>query len=116
VVPDPSSVKGEGCHQKLTADESTFSENGRKEEKCLSTSRTTGDWKGTHGQRHIEGPCQNHPSSDEPRTPYKSKVSVDRDNEEKPHSPETKVWIRCDVYDTGIGIPGNAPLCLESIS
>jgi hypothetical protein len=94
----------------------TFSANGRKEEKCLSTSRTTGDWKGTHGQRHIEGPCQNHSSSDEPRTPHKSKVSVDGDNEEQPHSPETKVWIRCDVYDTGIGIPGNVLLCLESIS
>ncbi|XP_059454952.1 histidine kinase 5 [Corylus avellana] len=108
VVPDPSSVKGEGCHQKLTADESTCSANGRKEEKCLSTSRTIGDWKGTHGQRHIEGPCQNHPSCDEPRTPHKSKVSVDGDNEEQPHSPETKVWIRCDVYDTGIGIPETA--------
>ncbi|KAE8099906.1 hypothetical protein FH972_017850 [Carpinus fangiana] len=52
VVSDPSSVKGEGCHQ--------------------------------------------------------NKVSVDGDNEEQPHSPETKVWIRCDVYDTGIGIPETA--------
>ena len=26
--------------------------------------------------------------------------------ENEPHSHETVVWIRCDVRDTGIGIPG----------
>lgn len=108
VVPDPTTTKGEGCHQKLTENESRFSKNGTKEENCQSVSRTSGDWKGTPGQRHIEGPSQNYSSSDEPRTPVKSKVSVDNYDEEQPHLPETRVWIRCDVYDTGIGIPENA--------
>nr|KYP70303.1 Signal transduction histidine-protein kinase barA [Cajanus cajan] len=38
-------------------------------------------------------------------TPNQSTISM---NEEQPHSAETTVWIRCDVYDTGIGIPEDA--------
>ncbi|GMY29105.1 histidine kinase 5 [Fagus crenata] len=108
VVPDPSSRKGGGCHQKLTADDPTVSADRPKEEKQLPTFQSRFDWKGTHGQRHGKGPNQNHPLHNEPRTPVKSKDSVDGDNEEQTHSPELTVWIRCDVYDTGIGIPENA--------
>ncbi|KAF5445248.1 hypothetical protein F2P56_034313 [Juglans regia] len=84
VVSDSSSGKGEGCPQKFTATESRVSTNGQKEERHQSTSQTSSD-----GQ-------------------VKSQVSVDGDEEEKDNSPETTVWIRCDVYDTGIGIPENA--------
>lgn len=31
---------------------------------------------------------------------------VNGDGEEQNGEPETTVWICCDVYDTGIGIPG----------
>ncbi|KAK9130205.1 hypothetical protein Sjap_010692 [Stephania japonica] len=45
-----------------------------------------------------EGLDQNSVADEGPRTPVKSAPSKD----------ETVVWIRCDVYDTGIGIPENA--------
>ena len=32
---------------------------------------------------------------------------ADEDAEEKGQRHETRVWLRCDVYDTGIGIPGS---------
>ncbi|XP_027356714.1 histidine kinase 5 [Abrus precatorius] len=51
---------------------------------------------------------QNHAFNDECRSPVKSECSMNGDTEEQPHSAETTVWIRCDVYDTGIGIPENA--------
>ncbi|XP_040872220.1 histidine kinase 5-like [Glycine max] len=34
--------------------------------------------------------------------------AMNGDTEEQPYSAETTVWIRCDVYDTGIGIPEDA--------
>lgn len=107
VVPDPSSSKGEASHQTLNAAEA----NGRKEEKLekhRSTSQTNGDQEGTHGQTQNESAYRNHHLSDESRTPVKSQAFVDEAAEEHPHSFETTVWICCDVYDTGIGIPGNA--------
>ncbi|PQP99226.1 histidine kinase 5 [Prunus yedoensis var. nudiflora] len=93
VVSDPSLDEGERCPQKLNADQSTVSENGLKED---------ADQEGFHG----EGPYQNHSLNDDPRTPAKSEVPMDADQEEEPQT--TTVWLRCDVYDTGIGIPENA--------
>ncbi|KAK9097929.1 hypothetical protein Syun_024974 [Stephania yunnanensis] len=55
-------------------------------------------------QRHTSDPTsgegldQNGVADEGTRTPVKSAASKD----------ETVVWIRCDVYDTGIGIPENA--------
>ncbi|KAK4798187.1 hypothetical protein SAY86_030513 [Trapa natans] len=37
-----------------------------------------------------------------------SNITEDLDHMESTQAPETTVWIRCDVYDTGIGIPENA--------
>lgn len=108
MVPDPSSRKGEGCNQNSTADDLTVSANRPKEKKNLPTFQSRFDWKGTHDRKHGE---VHHPLNEEPGTPVKSEDSVDGDNEKQSHSPEMTVWIRCDVYDTGIGIPGNAPLC-----
>lgn len=104
VVSDPSLEEGERCPQKLNADQSTVSENGLKED---------ADQEGFH----VDGPYQNHSPNDEPGTPAKSEVSMDADQEEEPQT--TTVWLRCDVYDTGIGIPGNAlndSLYMKSIS
>lgn len=110
MVSDSSSGKGEGFPQKFTATESRFSANGQKEERHQSTSQTGSDGQGNHGQRHIKSPCQNPSLDDESKTSVNSQVSVDGNEEEKDNSPEKTVWIRCDVYDTGIGIPGNNPL------
>ncbi|XAR71463.1 Histidine kinase [Bertholletia excelsa] len=53
-----------------------------------------------------EGPVKNHKVDDEPKTPIKNEALMNGDEEN--HLNETTVWIRCDVYDTGIGIPENA--------
>jgi len=94
VVSEPPFAKAEG-HQKMTIEQSTNSAQGVKEEKnCLV------------GQKHNDHPSQNHSFNDECRTSVKSECSMNGDTEEQTHSTETTVWIRCDVYDTGIGIPG----------
>ncbi|KAL9330802.1 hypothetical protein ACSQ67_000412 [Phaseolus vulgaris] len=96
VVSEPPFAKAEG-HQKMTIEQSTNSAQGVKEEKnCLV------------GQKHNDHPSQNHSFNDECRTSVKSECSMNGDTEEQTHSTETTVWIRCDVYDTGIGIPEKA--------
>ncbi|KAH7573999.1 hypothetical protein ACOSQ2_008268 [Xanthoceras sorbifolium] len=92
VIPEPPFAQ-EGLHQKSIAYESTT--NAAKEENHQSTSHTSCDQKGFHG-------------NDEPGTTVSCGNSMDGDSEEPPQVPETTVWIRCDVYDTGIGIPENA--------
>ncbi|XP_028807076.1 histidine kinase 5-like isoform X2 [Neltuma alba] len=79
VVAEPNFAK--------SGDKSSESVSGLTEERYLSASQN---------------------GSDECRSPVKSECSRNGDTEEQPHSTETTVWIRCDVYDTGIGIPENA--------
>ncbi|KAF5940389.1 hypothetical protein HYC85_021556 [Camellia sinensis] len=102
VVPAPSSGMGEGFNQKISADRSTFSVNTPEPDKCLSLSQIGCDWKGFHGQKNGECPYKNHTLDDEPKTPERNGASMDGCED------EPTVWIRCDVYDTGIGIPENA--------
>ncbi|GMP83886.1 hypothetical protein CsSME_00037651 [Camellia sinensis var. sinensis] len=102
VVPAPSSGMGEGFNQKISADRSTFSVNTPEPDKCLSLSQIGCDWKGFHGQKNGECPYKNHTLDDEPKTPDRNGASMDGCED------EPTVWIRCDVYDTGIGIPENA--------
>ncbi|CAL5421837.1 unnamed protein product [Camellia sinensis] len=102
VVPAPSSGMGEGFNQKISADRSTFSVNTPEPDKCLSLSQIGCDWKGFHGQKNGECPYKNHTLCDEPKTPDRNGASMDGCED------EPTVWIRCDVYDTGIGIPENA--------
>ncbi|XP_045823633.1 histidine kinase 5-like [Trifolium pratense] len=44
----------------------------------------------------------------EPPFSVNSECSMNDDTEDQTRSTETTVWIRCDVYDTGIGIPEKA--------
>ncbi|GAV77832.1 Response_reg domain-containing protein/HisKA domain-containing protein/HATPase_c domain-containing protein [Cephalotus follicularis] len=69
-----------------------------QEENSSLTLQLSSDEKGLSGQNHDECPCQIHLLSDS---------SMDGDKEEQHESTETTVWIRCDVYDSGIGIPEN---------
>lgn len=95
MVADPTSGKNSNAVQ------STVSVNGLKEEKSPSQNCCNGE--GFCGNE----PYQNGSIRDEPSTPVKSQPSINADEEEQQHSPETTtVWLRCDVYDTGIGIPG----------
>lgn len=41
-----------------------------------------------------------------PEPSFSSDNTLNADAEEQNGLTETSVWIRCDVYDTGIGIPG----------
>ncbi|XWS70548.1 hypothetical protein CRYUN_Cryun03dG0056900 [Craigia yunnanensis] len=104
VVPEPPFAKEGSQHRSdaSTANQSTT--NVAKEETCTSTSQTSSDQKGFHGKKH-EGSCQNH-SLSVPGTPVMH-GTIDGTDEQAELS-ETTVWIRCDVYDTGIGIPENA--------
>ncbi|XP_047170023.1 histidine kinase 5-like isoform X1 [Vigna umbellata] len=92
VVPEPSFAKAE-CIQKMTSEHSAISvpQSG-------SDRKPLGD----------DCPSQNHAFNDECRSPVKSECSMNGDTEEQPFSAGTTVWIRCDVYDTGIGIPEDA--------
>ncbi|KAF5726293.1 Histidine kinase cytokinin receptor isoform 2 [Tripterygium wilfordii] len=99
MIPEPSFMK-EGLQQRLNADQSVA--NGQKEERCLSTSQSNNFRNGFNGHRNGEGLLNNEPSS-----PVMRGYSMDEDTQEQPQ-PETTVWIRCDVYDSGIGIPENA--------
>ncbi|XP_027938563.1 histidine kinase 5-like [Vigna unguiculata] len=107
VVSEPPFAKAEG-HQKMAIDQSTNSANGVKEENYASTPRSSSDKNGLDGQKHNDHPSQNHLFNDECRSSVKSECSMNGDTEEQTHSTETTVWIRCDVYDTGIGIPEKA--------
>ncbi|ESW08913.1 hypothetical protein PHAVU_009G084900 [Phaseolus vulgaris] len=108
VVPEPTFAKAE-CIQKMTSKHSTISVNGLKEEKYLSTPQCGSDRNLLGGcQKHDDCPSQNHAFNDECRSPVKSECSMNGDTEEQPYSAGTTVWIRCDVYDTGIGIPEDA--------
>ncbi|TKY74828.1 Histidine kinase 5 [Spatholobus suberectus] len=107
VVPEPTFTKAEGI-QKMTPDHSNISVNGVKEEKYLSTPQSGNDQNLDGCQKHDDRPSQNHAFNDECRSSVKSECSMNGDTEEQPHAAETTVWIRCDVYDTGIGIPEDA--------
>ncbi|KAK7321555.1 hypothetical protein VNO77_32319 [Canavalia gladiata] len=108
VVPEPPFAKTEEDHQKMITDQSTISSNGVKEEKHASTPRSSSDPSRHDGQKHNDHPSQNHGFNGECRSSAKSECSMNGDTEEQTHSTETTVWIRCDVYDTGIGIPEKA--------
>ncbi|XP_022751818.1 histidine kinase 5-like [Durio zibethinus] len=105
VVPEPPfAEEGSRCRSNgSNANQSTT--NVAKEGTCTSASQTSRDQKSFHGTKR-EGSCQYHSRSDEPGTPVMH-GTIDGD-EEQAELPETTVWIRCDVHDTGIGIPENA--------
>ncbi|CAN0860332.1 Histidine kinase 5 [Linum grandiflorum] len=101
VVSDPGCEKPEVNHQKVHVDQSTA--NGQTEEKCTSTSQScNGHQNGFHDDKHRDK------LDDDPRTLNNGSTTDRGDEEEECHIPETTVWLRCDVYDTGIGIPDNA--------
>ncbi|XP_023535220.1 histidine kinase 5-like [Cucurbita pepo subsp. pepo] len=100
VLPYPPIGKGEESPKKSTADNSTVPVNGWQEGTCLPTPQN-----GSRGQKHGD---RNHLHFDAPGTPSKSETTQNGNRENESCSPETTVWIRCDVFDTGIGIPENA--------
>lgn len=92
----------------MNLNKSTVSQNGAKEEKQTSQSKC--DQKDFHGHGD-----KTHSLNEEPRTPVKCEATVGGDVDEQSHSPETTVWIRCDVCDTGIGIPGMPQIIFDML-
>ncbi|CAK9174734.1 unnamed protein product [Ilex paraguariensis] len=108
LVHEPFSFQNKGSHQNTTVDQSSILDNICKDDKCSSTSESGCDKKSSIGQKHGGGPCHNHTQNDEPKAPIKKGDLEDGDKENHYQPRETSVWIRCDVYDTGIGIPDHA--------
>ncbi|KAJ6745282.1 HISTIDINE KINASE CYTOKININ RECEPTOR [Salix koriyanagi] len=106
VVSDPCHGKTKGKHQKPSADQSSTNE--LKEGKPALSSQSSSDRKSLNCKKYGEGPYPNHLPSNEPQTPVKNGNTMDGDEGEEPEVPGTTVWLCCDVYDTGIGIPDNA--------
>ncbi|KAL8108760.1 hypothetical protein AgCh_025012 [Apium graveolens] len=107
VLHDPCACKqGESPNVTYT-DEQTVPVKGRTDHSALSTSKSRSDQKDFNGQNHGEVPFQNHGQNEVTRNPLQNGASTNGDREEYPPH-ETTVWIRCDVYDTGIGIPEKA--------
>ncbi|KAE8664303.1 Histidine kinase 5 [Hibiscus syriacus] len=104
LVPEPPFAKEGSQHGSdgSTANQSTTS--ASKTESYTSTSKTSSDQNEFHGKKN-EGLCQNN-SHREPGTPVTNGTTDG--SEEQVELPATTVWLRCDVYDTGIGIPENA--------
>ncbi|KAE8735199.1 Histidine kinase 5 [Hibiscus syriacus] len=102
LVPEPPFAKEGSQHGSdgSTANQSTTS--ASKAESYTSTSKTSSDQNEFHGKKN-EGLCQNN-TYREPGTPVMNGTTDG--SEEQVELPATTVWLRCDVYDTGIGIPG----------
>uniref|UniRef100_A0A803LXU8 histidine kinase n=2 Tax=Chenopodium quinoa TaxID=63459 RepID=A0A803LXU8_CHEQI len=66
------------------------------------------DEKGDSDHPYGDDPSEAHKNSDESGTPVKRGESQSKDEDRHPIIFPTTVWIRCDVYDTGIGIPEHA--------
>ncbi|KAK6927707.1 Signal transduction response regulator, receiver domain [Dillenia turbinata] len=103
-VPDP--CFGEKSNGKLSIDPSSASEKLLKEAKEQLISQHAGNF-ANDCEKHGENSRGKSTLGDS--TPRHSGVSVSTIGDDEPSNPtETKVWIRCDVRDTGIGIPEKA--------
>ncbi|XP_052170907.1 probable histidine kinase 1 isoform X2 [Diospyros lotus] len=108
VIAAPSPGIEEGSNRKISANWSNFSAKTQEPNKCLSLSDSGSESNGFHEQKHQEGSYANHSLDKEPKTPVKNRTSMDGGEENLPHPHDKTVWVGCDVYDTGIGIPETA--------
>ncbi|KAK6137146.1 hypothetical protein DH2020_029110 [Rehmannia glutinosa] len=104
VVPEPCNVIKQDS-QKVSSDQSTDSAITRKD---LSLSQSEGYKKDNYGRIDEEGACDNNESNNVPNGPVRNGAPMEEDKVSHPNTEESVVWIRCDVYDTGIGIPEHA--------
>ncbi|CAI9775664.1 unnamed protein product [Fraxinus pennsylvanica] len=108
VVAEPPNAIKQGSDQTISSDQSKVLANMKKEEKCLSVSQSMGDQIGTHRPKDGEDTCGSDTHKNEPSGPERNGIPMEEDKESNLNTQETIVWICCDVYDTGIGIPENA--------
>ncbi|KAH6831219.1 histidine kinase 5 [Perilla frutescens var. hirtella] len=103
VVPQPSTITKQGS-QKISRDQSTVPANTRKD---LSTPKSNGD-QNESGHDNKSASCEEAKLNDTSCGPVQNGDPMDEDKEIRTNPEEQVVWIRCDVYDTGIGIPEHA--------
>ncbi|KAL2236144.1 UNVERIFIED_CONTAM: Histidine kinase 5 [Sesamum indicum] len=101
VVSEPSTMTRQDS-ETVSQDQSTVSANTRN---TLSMSQNKADQNGS-GHADACGTRENYKLNDVAQ--IQNGAPMDEDKETHLSPEERVVWIRCDVYDTGIGIPENA--------
>ncbi|KAL0327636.1 UNVERIFIED_CONTAM: Histidine kinase [Sesamum angustifolium] len=101
VVSEPFTTTRQGS-ETVSQDQSTVSTKTRN---TSSMSQNKADQNGS-GHADACGTCENYKLND--MAQIQNGAPMDEDKETHPTPEERVVWIRCDVYDTGIGIPENA--------
>ncbi|KZV31692.1 histidine kinase 5 [Dorcoceras hygrometricum] len=105
VVTEPHNVIKQDS-QKVSFTQTTATERARNDS---STSRGKGDQNGnTCGHVDSEDMHRDIKPNGNSSRPVKHSAPKEEDEEIHSDAEEQVVWIRCDVYDTGIGIPENA--------
>ncbi|KAK4338067.1 hypothetical protein RND71_042554 [Anisodus tanguticus] len=107
VVPEPYPGVKQGSHKRVASDHSKVLAKICKEDKCTSPSHNALDRKGSCGCKDADGANERPMQNGDCNYSEQNGASIE-DEVVDPNQQETTVWIRCDVYDTGIGIPENA--------
>ncbi|XP_049415700.1 histidine kinase 5 [Solanum stenotomum] len=107
VVPGRCPDVKQGSHKRMASDHSKVLAKICKEDKCTSPSHNSLDRKGSGGCKDADGANERLMQNGEGNYSEQNGASIE-DEVDDPNQQETTVWIRCDVYDTGIGIPENA--------
>ncbi|KAJ8555340.1 hypothetical protein K7X08_012836 [Anisodus acutangulus] len=109
VVPEPYPGVKQGSHKRMASDHSKVLAKICKEDKCTSPSHNALDRKGSGGCKAKDADDANERLMQNGECYYSEQNGASIEDEVvDPNKQETTVWIRCDVYDTGIGIPENA--------
>ncbi|KAL1532364.1 histidine kinase 5-like [Salvia divinorum] len=104
VVPEPRNFSKQKSW-KAPAEQSSDSANTRKNS---SMSRNSGDQRGSHGCYEGEGVGDKNELINTLNDQERDGTQTKEDKARHSNPQESVVWIRCDVYDTGIGIPEHA--------
>ncbi|XP_022874362.1 histidine kinase 5-like isoform X3 [Olea europaea var. sylvestris] len=105
VIAEPPSAIKQGSDKKISSDQSKVLPNIKEDDKCLSISQSMGDQIGTHRPKDGEDTCGSDTLKNEPNDSIRNEIMMDEDKESLFNTQEKVVWICCDIYDTGIGIP-----------
>nr|XP_016441802.1 PREDICTED: histidine kinase 5-like [Nicotiana tabacum] len=107
VVAEPSPLVKQGSHKRMASDNSKVSAKIWKEDNCTSPSHNALVRKGSGGCKDADGANESRMHNGGCNYSEQNGASIE-DELDDSNQQETTVWIRCDVYDTGIGIPENA--------
>ncbi|KAM3397542.1 histidine kinase 5 [Capsicum galapagoense] len=107
LILEPCSGMKQGSHKRMASDHSKVLAKICKEDKCTSPSHNALDRKGSGGCKDADVVNERLVQNGECNYSEQNGVAIE-DEVVDPSQHETTVWIRCDVYDTGIGIPEHA--------